>query len=407
MPYTHIPESRMAGGLALIIGKIQGKLSASVMDGMAQVVNELQAPVCPADARLGQLDNKRNKLNNQLRGASNALSRFQRIPGSLKGPLGGLKAAIRIILAIPIPQSLPPGFGIPVNITNKFGDILVLLKEIVAQIGELIGAIEAALEIPASQLASLQAIAGRVDMPLKACRIKNRLDAAITTEEVSPEILESSGLVTFFRTETGALTGQIDNTNSILSQTGRVFLNNASRDMNPESRGFSLTPMAQQLLEDGQLPESARNAANDAQQRLLLLNDLLAGLNNLQQAELPDSLRDSLNDIATTFESLREGAEADAAGEEDGGLANIDPNDPRLSYTGEDGTVYKFVIIPDDTAPAIAPRNFAQARDLGGTVRFTGPKSFSQDLDVLLDEVKFQIDNQDNQQFAATAALIT
>ena len=405
MPYTHIPESGMAGGLAVIIGKIQGKISAQVMDGMADVVNQLQAPVCPDDRTLNQLDNKRNKLNNQLRSAGNALNRFKRIPGTLKPPLGGLKTAIRILLAIPIPQSVPPGFGIPVNITNKFGDIIVLLKEIVAQIGELIAAIEAALEVPSGALDALNAVAARVDMPLKSCRIQNQLAAAIDTREVDPEVLEESGLITFVRDTNGNLTNTVDSANSPLSRAGEVFLNNASRDMNSNSRSFSLTPTSQRLLQEGLLPDSARDAANDQQRRELLLNELLQGLNRLQQAELPDSLRDALNNIATTFSVLQEQNAADTGNE--GGLSNIDPNDPRLTYTGQDGTVYKFSIIPDQNAPAIAPRNFAEARDLGGVLRFTGPKSFSQDLDVLLDEVKFMIDNQDNERFAANVAATT
>ena len=408
MPYTHIPESGMAGGLAVIIGKIQGKINAQIMDGMADIVNQLQAPVCPDDGRLNQLDNKRNKLNNQLRSAGNALNRFRKIPGTLKPPLGGLKTAIRILLAIPIPQSVPPGFGIPVNITNKFGDIIVLLKEIVAQIGELIAAIEAALEVPSAGLAALNAVAGRVDMPLKSCRIQNQLMRSLEDEEIPPELLQESGLVSFVVDSNGGLTNTVDAANSPLSRAGQVFLNNASRDMSSNvgtgRRNASLTPTSQRLLEEGLLPDSARDAANDQQQRELLLNELLDGLNRLQQADLPDSLRDSLNEIANTFSVLQE--QNANTGQGDGGLANIDPNDPRLSYTGEDGTVYRFVIIPDENAPAIAPRNFAQARDLGGVVRFTGPKSFSQDLDVLLDEVKFMIDNQDNERFAAQAAVL-
>jgi hypothetical protein len=407
MPYTHIPESGMAGGLAVIIGKIQGKISAQVMDGMADIVNQLQAPVCPSDSRLNQLDNKRNKLNNQLQSAGNALNRFRRIPGTLKPPLGGLKAAIRILLAIPIPQSVPPGFGIPVNITNKFGDIIVLLKEIVAQIGELIAAIEAALEVPSGALNALNAVAARVDAPLKSCRVQNALMSAIENLEVDPEILEESGLVSFMTDTNGNITNIVDPQNSLLSQAGPIMLNNASRDMSNNagtSRGTAaLTPRAQELLASGDLPDSARDAASDAQRRELLINDLLSGLNSLQQAELPDSLRDTLNDIATTFEVLGEQDNAEGASS---GLSNIDPNDPRLSYTGEDGTVYKFVILPDPDSPAIAPRNYAQALDLGGTVRFTGPRSFSQDLDVLLAEVKFMIDNQDNQRFAAQAAVL-
>ena len=390
MPYTHIPESGMAGGLARIIGKIQGKLNGAVLQGMLQMSTQLAAPQCPSDRELDAIENKRNKLNNQLRSSGDALGRFRSIPGKLRPPISGLNAAIRILLAIPIPQAVPPGIGIPVLITNKFGDILVLLKEVVAQIGELVAAIEAALEVPSSQLASLQAVNARMDVPMKSCRIQNQLMRVVEAEEIEPELLEESGLVTFFEGGGGVngtggsnLTRQVDHSRSLLSRAGSVFLQDAGRTTDEDAVGFSLTETSLQLLEDGLLPESARDDASNDQQRQLLLDDLVQGLTVLQSGNIPDSVRDSLMELANTFAVL---------GEESMGEVDTS-NDPRFDYTGPDGTHYRLSIIPDTEAPAIAPRNFAEARDLGGVLRYTGPKSFSQDIDILLDEVKFLIDN--------------
>ena len=63
--------------------------------------------------------------------------------------------------------------------------------------------------------------------------------------------------------------------------------------------------------------------------------------------------------------------------------------DPNYLYKG-----YTLAIVEDPNSPAIAPRRYAIATDKGGIVRLRGESSFSSDTQVLLDELKFKIDNQ-------------
>ena len=64
-------------------------------------------------------------------------------------------------------------------------------------------------------------------------------------------------------------------------------------------------------------------------------------------------------------------------------------SDPNYEYKG-----YKLEIVQDPNSPAIAPRRFAIAKDRRGIVVLKGQPSFSSSVDVLLDEIKFRIDNQ-------------
>ena len=68
---------------------------------------------------------------------------------------------------------------------------------------------------------------------------------------------------------------------------------------------------------------------------------------------------------------------------------NIGQTDPNFEYNG-----YKLEIVEDSRSPAVAPKRFAIARDRRGIVVLQGPSSFSADTQVLLDEIKFRIDNQ-------------
>lgn len=64
-------------------------------------------------------------------------------------------------------------------------------------------------------------------------------------------------------------------------------------------------------------------------------------------------------------------------------------DDPRFEYKG-----YKLEILQDPNSPQIAPRRYAIAKDKRGIIVLRGQPSFSASTDVLLDEVKFRIDNQ-------------
>lgn len=55
---------------------------------------------------------------------------------------------------------------------------------------------------------------------------------------------------------------------------------------------------------------------------------------------------------------------------------------------------YVLEIIQDPNSPQIAPRRYAIAKDRRGVVVLKGQPSFSSSTDVLLDEIKFRIDNQ-------------
>ena len=70
--------------------------------------------------------------------------------------------------------------------------------------------------------------------------------------------------------------------------------------------------------------------------------------------------------------------------------------------TGSEGTPsadytykgYTLVIIQDPNSPKIAPKRYAVAKNSKGAIILKGPSSFSSSTQVLLDEVKFRIDNQ-------------
>ena len=74
--------------------------------------------------------------------------------------------------------------------------------------------------------------------------------------------------------------------------------------------------------------------------------------------------------------------------------AQGNPNPNYIHTSNTSGKTYKLAINQDPDSPHIAPRRFATATDNRGIVVLKGPSSFSSSTQVLLDEIKFRIDNQ-------------
>lgn len=68
-------------------------------------------------------------------------------------------------------------------------------------------------------------------------------------------------------------------------------------------------------------------------------------------------------------------------------------NDSRFFHTTPDGRSYELEIILDSQSPKYAPLRFAIAKVPEGSIVLQGEKSFSASTDILLDELKFRLNN--------------
>tara|TARA_B110000503_G_scaffold44927_1_gene73379 strand:- start:697 stop:1497 length:801 start_codon:yes stop_codon:yes gene_type:complete len=71
-----------------------------------------------------------------------------------------------------------------------------------------------------------------------------------------------------------------------------------------------------------------------------------------------------------------------------------DPNLPSLSYTAANGRSYMLTVVIEDNVNTVIPRRKAIAKDYREIVVLEGPFSFAGSEQVLLDELKFRLDNQ-------------
>ena len=350
MPYVNIPESQLTGAIAKLVGKIEGEITSAAISKANELQNSLRIEGC--NSNLKKQRGRLNSLSQSSKLVNNRLRKFQRLPNSLKAPLRGLKAAIKVILTLPIPQSVPPGFGIPVNITTKFADILHLLKELVKQTGDNINAIEHILKAPTGQLKSVQGILNRVEVSLKSCEVEKALQTNIDEGKIEKQELKNLSILD-------------DNDVFIFSKLTPKLLSNRS------------------ILSDGTEVDSRstnqKNAAGEEEDLQSLINQLTNNLQKLDNSNIDADTKRDLRAILDNYKDLN---------------ATTRVADTRYTHTGPDGTVYTLEIIKDPESPTIAPKRFAIAKDPSGVVVLKGPKSFSSSIDILLDEIKFRIDNQ-------------
>jgi hypothetical protein len=128
--------------------------------------------------------------------------------------------------------------------------------------------------------------------------------------------------------------------------------------------------------------EAITGAVSSISPIIINLKDRLNSIDTaIQQCSIGEPA--DLNQILATAQPPKntgsEGTPTDAQG-------NPDPN---YQYKG-----YILAIIQDPNSPKIAPRRYAVAKDRIGAIRLRGEPSFSSDTQVLLDELKFKIDNQ-------------
>ena len=379
MPYVNIPESKLVSTIASLVGKIQGDVIGKVIKRAGELETKFRSEGCPTN--LGRIRSQLNGLNSSIGAINGKLSKFKKLPQALKAPVGGLKAAKNIILTLPIPQAVPPGIGIPVSITTRYADLLHLLKEFIKQISDDIDGLTHVLDTggPSSRLQSIDRAFKKIEVSLKACEIEKAILDKVETGELTRNQLIRLGLIDigrlrelgldeFTKDEEEFTEKDIDGL--LVSNLGPTLLGNGCvRD----NRTVSQMAIESGLTND-EMFEKIKNTTND--QCL---------------AEVEDNFNLALGTVNSALKNL-EGTQLEL--DPFDGPTEEELNSDKFTHFGPNGEPFFLAIETDTTESFVAPRRFAIAKDASGVVVLRGPKSFSSSVDVLLNEIKFRIDNQ-------------
>lgn len=83
---------------------------------------------CPSKENLKRILQQKNKITSALTQIKNGLRPIQTTSETISKISTGLDLTINIIKSLPIPTSVPPGVGIPLNVITKLSDVLDTLS---------------------------------------------------------------------------------------------------------------------------------------------------------------------------------------------------------------------------------------------------------------------------------------
>jgi len=356
MPYVNIKPPKIQGAVAKIIGKAQGKVAEDVTKKLVPLLNNVRKEGCPNLKGVQSNENKINGINRSLSRVDRRVSKFKKIPRTTLAPVNALEKIVSIIKKIPVPQSVPPGFGLPVAITTVYADLLHLIKEKIVQAKEIAESVEAVLETPENFLSSTRNLINRASSATLSCKVQAKLQEEVNSGNLNIKDLQASGVVDqdeifIFSKLVPRLIG-----NLTLNNDGTLSDSSSVNNLN-QGTGADGLKQAQEQLEKT--------------------------LQALDKSGIDQSVKDDLRKL---IGSLRDLSAADTVNEQQFGAFN---------YVDANGRVFILDIVKDPKAPSIAPRKFAVAKDpVEGVVLLRGTPSFTTDITVLLDEIKFRLDNQ-------------
>ena len=124
---------------------------------------------CPPKAELDKILQQKNQLSQAVTQIETSLTSLSSTGSTIGGIVKGVKAGVTLIKALPIPSSVPPGVGIPLNVINGFSDTLDTLGILLKEFGGVTSQIAPSLQIITGTLATVNAKLATLDGLLAGC----------------------------------------------------------------------------------------------------------------------------------------------------------------------------------------------------------------------------------------------
>mgnify|MGYP000497005054 CR=1 FL=1 len=179
------------------------------------------------------------------------------------------------------------------------------------------------------------------------------------------------------------------NSLNVIINTARILLRIYLADPKPSAVGGTGVPLGF-INRNSDSIYKLNKRIDDTADQVLAVNSLI---------NTADNLRIPLQEKLLLLESYIERCSLDnissIGSDSTASVDNINTLTSKEDFTvSEDYGGYKLSLVQDSTYSNIAPRHYAIAQDNQGVVVLKGPSSFSSNPQVLLDELKFRIDNQ-------------
>ena len=168
---------------------------------------------CPSTEELKSLIKQKNEINGALQQIEQKIATLNKVAQGSEIAVTALKAGVTFIKQLPVPTSVPPGVGIPVNIINNFSDALDNLGTLIDKEDAAISSVPEALDIISNDVGEVITKLNEFSVSLDNCLqqdpniTQEDLDSITATTENFVGVLTNEQLEEILTTPPGLLYG--------------------------------------------------------------------------------------------------------------------------------------------------------------------------------------------------------
>lgn len=394
MAYLTIPESKVTAFIGSQIGSVQQALVDKVQSKIQDTVTTfVKSNTCPPQQTLNSISNTKKTLTDLTERYKKVVDTYKAIPNKLRPPINTLDSILKVLLALPIPTSVPPGIGVPLALTNKYADLVHKIRELIAQTKETVDGIDALVDTKFfdSLIEDVNTKLSLLDGPIQMCSIENELKESLTDQELTAlGLLSENGTFLISRLVPSLVKEDLvdDTPYADAVDDGNKYGGDCYRGLYDPNTIYIHTDERRDVVtaEDGNkyvVNNRAKNGLNT------WLNPVTEQDWTLYEINTKKLLEDLLNKLSNT--SLIDRKLLDNIINNLKAFKNDRSNSGDGPYVAANGTTYYLSVIDDTTSPKIAQRRFAVARDESGIIVMKGQPSFASDSGVLIREIKYRL----------------
>lgn len=380
MPYVNIDQSKLLEATGKLVGKLLaearskiqkeiqnikvkvrntiGSFAADIRANGLKYASVLIAPKIQSIIR--SIEPPIIQVQSQLKVLRSTLDSIRKVPTNLTPLLKVLDTSLKIVLNLPIPQAVPPGVGLPISVTTKYADLMHLLKETVKMTKDDIEGIEHITTVADRMLGEIEQELREVMSIIQVLKVEEAITVAINENKVTVKQLQDIGLVdsdenTLFSKLVGQLSGPVTTLGQVQSIEGLITSSGIEGDS---------VPLSSRLKGQELLSEIKGN---------VVLDKILAGY---ERQGIPETIRESIRVLLETLitkESKNTTPQLDS------------------TYTTKQGEVFTIEVV-EELGKGFLNKYYAVAKNREGIIMLQGNKTFSTDKQLLVDEIKFRLD---------------
>lgn len=157
--------------LGNVIGGLVRNAATSLVNfelAVDPIIERLQQ-ACPPKAELEAIIRQKNSITAALTQTQTALNTIVQTGQTVNGIINVTDIAVRVIKNLPLPTSVPPGIGIPINVINRFTDTLIKLSDLIKTNRGIISSIAPAIQSLNNDIQTILNALARLDVLLSGC----------------------------------------------------------------------------------------------------------------------------------------------------------------------------------------------------------------------------------------------